>query len=47
MKIILTLIALSSHYVLYSIGFRRGVIREQQARLRRLNTLRKLVNTRE
>jgi len=47
MKIILILIALSSHYVLYKFGFKRGATREQQARLKRLNALRKIVNTRE
>jgi hypothetical protein len=47
MKIILILIALNTCYVLYRLGFKHGVAREQQARLRRLNALRKIVNTRE
>jgi hypothetical protein len=47
MKYILLLIALIENYLLYRIGFSRGVKREQRARLRRLNALRKIFNTRE
>jgi len=44
MKIILILIVLIENYILYKIAYKLGVRREQQARLRRLNALKKLVN---
>jgi hypothetical protein len=47
MKIILILIALIEAYLFYRFGFSRGVKREQKARLRRLNALKKVFNTRE
>lgn len=47
MKIILILIALIEAYLFYRIGFSRGVKREQQARIRRLNALKRIFNTRE
>jgi hypothetical protein len=47
MKIILILIVLIENYLLYRFAFNRGVKREQQARLRRLNALRSILNTRE
>jgi len=47
MKIILILIALIENYILYKIAYNLGVKREQQARLRRLNALKRILNTRE
>ena len=47
MKIILILIVLIEAYLFYRIGFSRGVKREQQARLRRLNALKRILNTGE
>ena len=47
MKYILVLIVLIEHYVLYKVAFKLGVVREQQARLRRLNALKKVLRTRE
>jgi len=47
MKTILILILLIENYFLYVVGFRRGVRREQQARLRRLNALKRILNTSE
>jgi hypothetical protein len=47
MKIILVLIVLIDNYLLYKIGFSLGVRREQQARLRRLNALKRILITRE
>ena len=47
MKLILILIALIEAYLFYRIGFSRGVKREQKARLRRLNALKRILNTRE
>ena len=47
MKLILILIVLIEGYFFYRLGFNRGVERERQARLRRLNALKKILNTRE
>jgi hypothetical protein len=47
MKIILILIVLIENYLLYRFAFSRGVKREQQARLRRLNALQKVLYTSE
>jgi len=47
MKIILILIVLIENYLLYRFAFNRGVKQEQQARLRRLNALKRILNTRE
>lgn len=47
MKIILILIVLIEGYFFYRLGFNAGVKREQQARLRRLNALKRILNTRE
>jgi hypothetical protein len=47
MKIILILIVLTEHYALYKVAFKLGVVQEQQARLRRLNALKKVLRTRE
>ena len=47
MKIILILIVLIEAYLFYRIGFSRGIKREQQARLRRLNALKRILNTSE
>jgi hypothetical protein len=46
MKILLILIVTIEHFILYKVAFKLGVVREQQARLRRLNTLKRLVNHR-
>jgi len=46
MKILLILIVTIEHFILYKVAFKLGVVREQQARLRRLNTLKRLVNSR-
>ena len=46
MKILLILIVTIENFILYKVAFKRGVVREQQARLRRLNTLKRLVNHR-
>jgi hypothetical protein len=47
MKIILILIALIEAYLFYRLGFSRGVKQEQKARMRRLNALKRILNTRE
>jgi hypothetical protein len=33
-----------SNIIMFKIGFRYGIIKEQQARLRRISTLKKLLN---
>jgi hypothetical protein len=45
--IIIILIVISENFLLYRIAFIRGVRREQQARLRRLNALKRLLRTGE
>jgi hypothetical protein len=47
MKIILILTVLIEGYFFYRLGFNAGVKREQQARLRRLNALKRILNTGE
>ena len=47
MKLILILIVLIETYLFYRLGFSRGVKREQKARIRRLNALKRILNTRE
>jgi hypothetical protein len=46
MKILLILIFAIEQFLLYKVAFKLGVVREQRARLRRLNTLKRLVNHR-
>jgi hypothetical protein len=46
MKILLILTVTIEQFLLYKVAFKLGVAREQRARLRRLNTLRRLVNHR-
>jgi hypothetical protein len=46
MKILLILIVTIEQFLLYKVAFKLGVVKEQQARLRRLNTLKRLVKNR-
>lgn len=46
MKILLILIVTIENFILYKVAFKLGVVREQRARLGRLNALRRLVNHR-
>ena len=47
MKIILILIVLIENYILYKMSYNLGIRHEQQARLRRLNALKRLIGTGE
>jgi len=42
--IFLIIVYVLSNTIMFKIGFRYGVVREQQARLRRISTLKKLIN---